>query len=160
MAGLSVSNLGPYIRYKLPLDTEYETHMQLIRMGVATRFLNPFQFFHTDIFITLEYQRNLNQDHLYFQDWKHLGAGVEMKLFSVLFIRIGYVLDLEKGNNTDAIQGVTLGLGFHTEIPFESMPPLHLKLDYGRGLDISDLNQNMISLTLGYDLQQKNLTGL
>jgi len=159
MAGLSVSNLGPDIRYKMHLDTEYETPLQLLRIGAAARFLNQLQFFQTDILAALEYQRNLNEDQIYFQNWELLSGGVECRVFKFLFVRMGMVLDLETDRNRDSIEGFTFGLGFHTQIPFESMPPLHLELDYGRGLDISDLNQNMISLTLGYDLTSENLVG-
>ena len=152
MAGLSVCNLGLDFRYKQHLDTEYEIPLHLFRMGVASLFLHPFRFFETEILIALEYQRNLNYDPKYFQNWEVLGGGVECGVFDVLYLRVGKVFDLEKRENAESIEGVTFGAGFHTDIPFKSMPPLHLKLDYGRGLEIQNLNQNMISLTLEYDL--------
>lgn len=152
LAGLSVSNIGPDIRYRLPLDTEYEPHMQLFRAGLAGRFFNPFKMIRAEILITLEYQRNLNKNPRYFQDWEHAAAGMEARLFSVLFVRTGGMLDLRSDEISEPVEGMTFGAGFYTQIPFESLPPLHLKLDYGRGSGISDLNQNMISLTLGYDL--------
>lgn len=157
-AGVSVSNIGLDFRYKQHLDTEYETPLQLLRVGAAFTVLDPFGFFHTELTAAVGYHRNLNHDPSCFQNWEILGSGVECGVFDVLYIRAGMVFDLEKRVNAESIEGFTLGFGFRTEIPFESMPPLHLKLDYGRGLQIQNLNRNVISLALGYDLQMKERT--
>lgn len=153
-AGLSVFNLGPDIRYKLPLDTEHESQMRLIRAGLAGQFIRPFQNIPMDVLAAADYQRTLNHAPSIFQNLEMLAVGVEMRLYSAFFLRFGGLVDLSRDRDPYSVQGFSFGAGLHFDIPFENRPPLHVTADYGRGPDIQSLNRNMISLTLGYDLQQ------
>jgi hypothetical protein len=78
--------------------------------------------------------------------------GIELQFTGLMFGRLGYNFDFANIGKDSKIIGMTYGIGFNTPKRIKIILPVHLSLNYGRGIsDYRELDVNVISITLGFN---------
>jgi len=143
--GISVSNLGKELKHD---GYTVDEPVKLLRIG----FTNATHSTDVNYMYTMEYQRSLNKKKTHIL-WNHLGIGIELQFLKTMFCRLGYNFDFDDVKKENKVQGLTYGIGFKTPQKIKFFVPLNISLNYGKGItDYRELNENVISIILGFDL--------
>lgn len=146
--GISMNNLGKELKHD---GFTVDKPIKLLRSGITVGNMEKLDS-NLGLMCTIEFQRSM-MDEKGYAKWNHLGIGLEFQFMNHLFGRLGYNFDLSDSDEDPKIKGFTYGIGFNTPRKIKIVFPMDLSLNYGRGIaDYRNLDANVISITLGFDL--------
>ncbi len=150
--GFSVHNLGSDLNLDFGSGSSTDiSPFKYFRGGVAAGIKDASQEsggMHPEVMATVEYQADLEA----FDNWRILGAGIELGLFNLLWVRGGYVHDFDSDLFSSAFDGVTYGFAVKLPENLVGSVPASFELSYANGIETDALKAKVLAIAVAYRL--------